>query len=642
MNYTLTVNPTYDVPDGTSICYSDLAAFTWEGLSFTDVITENTGETQTTTKTKTLPSQNGCDSVVTYTLTIYPTFNLTDGETVCKGELPYHWKGSDANGAFDEEFTEAGSKTKRLTSMHGCDSVVTFTLTVQEPATVSDGESICYDELATYTWEGLSFTDVITANTGTTQTADKTVVLQTVNGCDSTVTFTLTVHPTYEGITDGSAICYDELDAFRWEGQSFTDVITANTGSIQTATKTATLQSINGCDSVVTYTLTVNPTYSVTDSKTICPGNLPFTWEGERFTTAGTKTKTLQSVNGCDSTVTFTLRVQQAAYQSTSDEVCDNRLPYHWTTYRTHNLTTGGEYKDTLKSSIGCDSIIYTLNLTVETERVSGTAVVEQEVCADSESFNVVFRAEQGRAESYALRFSPQAQAAGFADLSGAVNAAGETTITVTLPMGADSTQYIRPDDYYMTFSVTDHCGYVTDYPLQMRVLYPSWLIQQRWRDVLALYNSSYNGGYDFSLIRWYSTTGEILGQGNNNSYIYLTPRLNETAYWAVLTRMDDGKTIRTCDFYPDLKSPYYAPTGEKIRLLPRVQGDMRRVVIQSNYSGHYIVYDVTGKQMQQGQFGTAYGSPELQFAPATADGTYLIRFMTDEGEEEIKKWIVR
>ena len=46
-------------------------------------------------------------------------------------------------------------------------------------------------------------------------------------------------------------------------------------------------------------TLTVNPTYNVTDAKTICASELPYTWNGVEFTAAGTQSATLTTVNNC-------------------------------------------------------------------------------------------------------------------------------------------------------------------------------------------------------------------------------------------------------------------------------------------------------------------------------------------------------
>ena len=69
----------------------------------------------------------------------------------------------------------------------------------------------------------------------------------------------------------------------------------------------ATLTNVNGCDSTVTLTLNVNPNVTSTQAITICQNGLPYSWNNQSLTTAGTYQATLTNVNGCDSTVTLTL-----------------------------------------------------------------------------------------------------------------------------------------------------------------------------------------------------------------------------------------------------------------------------------------------------------------------------------------------
>ena len=64
------------------------------------------------------------------------------------------------------------------------------------------------------------------------------------------------------------------------------------------ATYTALFVSVFQCSTIET-----------TDGITVWEDQLPYTWEGISFTTAGTETKTLQASDGCDSIVTFTLHV---------------------------------------------------------------------------------------------------------------------------------------------------------------------------------------------------------------------------------------------------------------------------------------------------------------------------------------------
>ena len=75
----------------------------------------------------------------------------------------------------------------------------------------------------------------------------------------------------------------------------------------------------------------------------------------------------------------------------------------------------------------------------------------------------------------------------------------------------------------------------------------------------------------------------------------------------------------------------------EKIRLVQ--QSDARHITVQTELSGEYIVYDVTGKQIMTGCFGQAYGNPAIVFSPALADGAYIIHFHANDGTEDTKKW---
>ncbi|MBR1923165.1 MAG: hypothetical protein IJ838_05395, partial [Paludibacteraceae bacterium] len=420
-------------------------------------------------------------------------------------------------------------------------------------------------------------------------------------------------------------------DSYTWHGTTYT----ASGDYTWTTTNTA------GCDSTETLHLTIHstqPTYG--DTTAMECGS--FSWYGRTYTQSGTYTHTIANGNsmGNDSIVTLHLTLVQTTYQRKTDNMCDTELPYQWTTYRTQTIMEAGNYSDTLFSRKGCDSIIYILDLTVQSESMVVTPSITAETCADDESLFITLTTVSGAPTTYDLTFDAQAVAQGFNNLIGEpVPASG--IITVAIPQGADSTQYVRPDDYNVTLTLHDDCEHLADYPLSFRLLYPSWLIQQRWRDVLALYNQNYNGGYTFSDIRWYMNGTEVLGQGEQHSYIYMTPNLNAAVYYALLTRSDDGKIIRTCDVVPNLNTPYYIPSGDKIRLRAVQPNDPRHIVVETEYSGDYQVYDVTGKELMTGKYGPVYGSPQIVFGPTYTGGTYLIRFMKEGEKDEVKKWLL-
>ena len=124
-----------------------------------------------------------------------------------------------------------------------------------------------------------------------------------INEDGNIVMLNLIVHPTYE--TDMIAeIC---------EGENYTqngfDLLNPSVG---VHNETITLETVNGCDSIVNLTLTVYPTYETDMTAEIC--------EGENYTQNGfnllnpsvgvhDETVTLETVNGCDSIVNLTLTV---------------------------------------------------------------------------------------------------------------------------------------------------------------------------------------------------------------------------------------------------------------------------------------------------------------------------------------------
>ena len=156
-----------------------------------------------------------------------------------------------------------------------------------------------------------------------------------------------------------------------------------------------------GCDSIVTLHLTVNPTYSVTDAKTICESELPYIWNGETFNEAGTQSATLQTVNGCDSTVTMTLTVnpnppigliegdtllcqnQYTTYEYTGNmDVDEYEYMWYWNEFTLADTNAVTVYTPTL--GFGMDTI-YPLTIRVTTinePRCSSETMLNVHVCS--------------------------------------------------------------------------------------------------------------------------------------------------------------------------------------------------------------------------------------------------------------------
>ena len=187
----------------------------------------------------------------------------------------------------------------------------------------------------------------------------QTDTLVASNGCDSLATLNLSINPTPSSNSNIS-ICSSQLP-YLWNNLIF------NTAG----TQTDTLIGSNGCDSLAILNLTVQSTvYSTTDIS-ICPTALPYTWNNLTFNSAGSQTDTLVTVNGCDSLATLNLTISQASLSSTDIEICENELPFTW-----NNLTfnNAGSQTDSLITTSGCDSLA-TLNLSVNAPSLSTSNV---------------------------------------------------------------------------------------------------------------------------------------------------------------------------------------------------------------------------------------------------------------------------
>ena len=146
------------------------------------------------------------------------------------------------------------------------------------------------------------------------------------HGCDSTVNLQLSCVPSYH------FMIADTLPA----GDYY---VIGDTAFMAPGRYHYMMQTIYGCDSLFEISLSC----TVHKDTTICSSSLPFTWDGQTFTVAGTRRATYPSQAGTDSIVTYTLHVrEQAVPQWTLDQSCDSSryfivevgggYRYHWFT----------------------------------------------------------------------------------------------------------------------------------------------------------------------------------------------------------------------------------------------------------------------------------------------------------------------
>ncbi len=266
-----------------SILNTELVATICEGQVYAE---NGFNVSEAGTYTQTLQTINGCDSIVTLTLNVNPTFNTELTATICEGQT-YTENGFNVN--------EAGTYTQTLTSVNGCDSIVTLSLNVNPTFNTELSATICQGQVYNENGFNVSEAGVYTQN------------LTSVNGCDSIVTLTLNVNPTFN----------TELVATICEGQVYNE----NGFEVSEAgTYTQTLQTINGCDSIVTLVVTTYPTFDTTITATINAGEM-YSEFGFNESEAGTYVQNLQSINGCDSTITLILDVNSSLMDVEQTEI---------------------------------------------------------------------------------------------------------------------------------------------------------------------------------------------------------------------------------------------------------------------------------------------------------------------------------
>jgi len=311
----LTVQPEdYGSAIAVSICENSAYDFNGDTLTLAGVYTD------------TLTSIFGCDSTVTLTLTVLPVSDSTLEASFCAGDF-YEFNG--------DSLTAGGVYTVVLTNSVGCDSTVTLNLTELETSQTDLEATICAESTYLFDGQELAESGVYTA------------IYTNEAGCDSTVTLNLTVSPALVGFIQ-AAICSDS--SYDFHG----DILTMS------GLYTTLLTTANGCDSTVTLSLTVLPVSSTGVDASICTGE-SYDFNGDTLTAGGIYTAVLTNANGCDSTITLTLVELAPSQTALVATICSDDTYL----FDGEELSESGVYTAVYTNEVGCDSTV-TLNLTVQ------------------------------------------------------------------------------------------------------------------------------------------------------------------------------------------------------------------------------------------------------------------------------------
>ncbi|AWV98365.1 Kelch repeat-containing protein [Arcticibacterium luteifluviistationis] len=317
---------------------------------------------------------NGCiseNSILVPDVSVEPSTTFI---RICTSSLPYSWNGL--------VFTETGAKTAELTASNGSDSLATLVLDVFALKDYIE-VGVLQQINCSGNQNGSAFVSAFggqspyifswSENVGNNR--DLQIVnnlapdnyictITDANSCvavSDTVTITQPTPLTAQVIPGSLQNCgltyiaasggIKPYSYFWGDASGGTDSIAPQgvTGSLfplVTDAKSCTYQI--GFTSI-TYPL---PLSSTTDS-TICSGALPYTWNGLIFTGAGSKTASLNSYFGCDSSATLNLSIADTIRTLVDKTVCENNLPYVWNGF---TFTEAGSKTLYLQNGASCDS----------------------------------------------------------------------------------------------------------------------------------------------------------------------------------------------------------------------------------------------------------------------------------------------
>lgn len=277
----------------------------------------------------------GCDSILSVNLSFLPLpqgaygASLCEGDSLVLGDLVFNIQ------------NPSGLVTLPGAGANGCDSLVMVSLDFLPRSIVTIDTAICTGDTI---WIGEN--PVMAAG-------QYTFSYQAANGCDSIVNLSLGLLPLPTRQISAS-ICSGEV--FEFQGQAL-----AASGLYEAA-----IPAPSGCDSLLVLNLEVAPVYATTLSAGFCEGD-SYAFCDNLLDAPGTYLCELQSIAGCDSTLTLELQLLSPSEGFVDTILCPGEPLLAGDTL----IDQAGEYQLLLTNVAGCDS---TLNLNLAYSRFDAPA----------------------------------------------------------------------------------------------------------------------------------------------------------------------------------------------------------------------------------------------------------------------------
>jgi hypothetical protein len=402
---TVTVSPNPTLSGNTVICPNTTSQLTgtgtaaannaWTSSNAAVATVSNTGLVTAVsfgTSTITFTNNNGCTATTTINVTnpLAPTFNPISA--VCSGgsiALPAA-STNNVQGTWSPAVNNTQTTTYTFTPSAGqCATTAQQTVTVNPNPSISGGSSVCVGSTLQLTGSGtpavnapwVSGTVAIgsVSNNGVfTALSSGTSVLTYTNSNGCSATTTVSVQGAINAVPQQVTACLSYL----WNGQTYS----------QSGTYSDTLQTVAGCDSIISLNLTISD--SITGPTTQQNACGPYTWNGQTYTQSGTYTYNGTTANGCDSSATLVLTIDQAPSnaqvslnQGTFTVTAQNASNFAWIDCATNTLIPGetsatftptlsGSYAAVVSNACGSDTT------TCEPIEVQGISETDSELIA--------------------------------------------------------------------------------------------------------------------------------------------------------------------------------------------------------------------------------------------------------------------
>ena len=457
-------------------------------------------------------------------------------------------------------------------------------------------------------------------------------------GCDSTYTLHLVIKPSYHFFDTLQVFC--SSDTVDWHGQQY-----YYQGEADVYDTLFDVSTVHACDSNYYLRIHFNLAYDITDSLFLCSDEGHYTWEDIVFDDTLTAAKTwseprdyyftraFQTVGGgCDSIRHLKLTIAPSYDSIWTDTFCIGE------TYQLFDqrLTEPGEYLSIQQNRFGCNSYYY---LTLVARPVPLFNLQAEPVCVDEQGAANVYLLHYSFTGpdapiSYSITYDSVAQSLGFQNEQDVPLAPNDQMIALPVPSYDEPTQYPRPG-YYNAVIAFNNGVCLSDslmtYPFVMEMRYPSWLLEQRHNDVIALLDYGYNGGYRWTTYQWYE--GEERMEGQTKPYLHLPTGLTAGSSYSVeLTRTTDSVTVRTCPIVAKFIPDDFAPKMGYLAVTPTcVVSAHPWVTILSRKDGTYRVTTSEGRFVNEGTFR----ANETPIQIPAVEGLYVIQLWSDDTPEE-------